>query len=139
MGDPGRRLAGYWAVVLWRAFAYLHGLASPHIPRNGDEYPYTHITRLTAASGRSCPCAPSSRACATPSPRSSSGRASSPPIVGGPSACGTCALPSVVYTFLTGLLVLLLGRRLGGDDGTGLAAALASSRSSATSGTAVRT
>ena len=46
------RLVGYGLVVLLAAVVYLHDLASPHIPKNGDEYPYTHITRLTAASAR---------------------------------------------------------------------------------------
>jgi hypothetical protein len=49
------RLVAYGLVVLLAAVVYLHDLASPHIPKNGDEYPYTHITRLTAASGTLLP------------------------------------------------------------------------------------
>ena len=55
VGDSGRRLAGYGLVTLLAAFTYLYGLDSQHIPKNGDEYPYEHITRLTAESGRLLP------------------------------------------------------------------------------------
>ena len=50
------RLGGLY--LLWNVlalalavFTYFYGLDSQHIPKNGDEYPYEHITRLTAASG----------------------------------------------------------------------------------------
>ena len=32
-------------------FAYLYGLNSRFAPKNGDEYPYMHIVRMTADSG----------------------------------------------------------------------------------------
>ena len=49
------RVAGYALVLALAVATYVHDLSSPHIPKNGDEYPYTHITRLTAASGRLLP------------------------------------------------------------------------------------
>ena len=52
-----RRLGGaglLWNVlaVLLAVFTYFYGLDNQHIHKNGDEYPYAHITRLTAASGQ---------------------------------------------------------------------------------------
>lgn len=38
-------------LLLAAAFVYFHQLDSPHIPKNGDEYPYTHIVRETSLSG----------------------------------------------------------------------------------------
>ncbi|HEX9189025.1 MAG TPA: phospholipid carrier-dependent glycosyltransferase [Vicinamibacteria bacterium] len=111
--------------VVLAGVTYLHGLGSPHIPRNGDEYPYTHIARLTAASGTLLPLRSD-----IPGVRNTK-----PPLLfwqgilstdrGRSFSLLTLRLPSVAYTFLTALLVLLLGRRLGGDTRTGLVAALA--------------
>ena len=36
-------------------FTYFYGLGSDHIPKNGDEFPYAHITRITASSGHLLP------------------------------------------------------------------------------------
>lgn len=43
------------AVGLLALFTYSWGLDSLYIPKNGDEYVYTHITRLTASSGNLLP------------------------------------------------------------------------------------
>ena len=104
---------------------YLHDLGSPHIPKNGDEYPYTHITRLTAASGTLLPLRSE-----LPGMRNTK-----PPLLfwqgivstrwGRSFGLWNLRYPSVVYTFLTSLLVFLLGRRLAGSTETGLVAALA--------------
>src|SRR5689334_9031119 len=48
-------LAWYWLASLAAAFIYFYALESQHIPRNGDELPYAHITRLTASSGHLLP------------------------------------------------------------------------------------
>ena len=45
----------YGLAVLLAVFAYFYGLDSQYIPKNGDEYPYAHITRLTAESGHLLP------------------------------------------------------------------------------------
>ena len=120
-----RRAVAYALVVLVAVVTYLHDLDSPHIPKNGDEYPYTHITRLTAASGTFLPLRSE-----LPGMRNTK-----PPLLFWQGIVSTgrgrsfglwrLRLPSVVYTFSTGLLVFLLGRRLGGDAETGLVAALA--------------
>ena len=119
------RLAGYGLLVLLAAGLYLHDLGSPHIPKNGDEYPYTHITRLTAAGGTFLPLRSE-----LPGMRNTK-----PPLLfwqgivstdwGRSFGLWTLRYPSVVYTFLTTLFVFLLARRLSGDTDTGLVAALA--------------
>lgn len=43
------------ALLAAAAFVYFHQLDSPHIPKNGDEYPYTHIVRETSLSGHWLP------------------------------------------------------------------------------------
>jgi 4-amino-4-deoxy-L-arabinose transferase-like glycosyltransferase len=111
--------------VLLAVGLYVHDLSSPHIPKNGDEYPYTHITRLTAASGTLLPLRSE-----LPGMRNTK-----PPLLFWQGILSTdrgrsfdlwhLRYPSVVYTFLTGLLVFLLGRRLSGDTETGLVGALA--------------
>ena len=47
--------AWYGLAVALGIFTYFYGLGSLHIPKNGDENPYIHITRLTAASGHLLP------------------------------------------------------------------------------------
>jgi 4-amino-4-deoxy-L-arabinose transferase-like glycosyltransferase len=122
-GDAGRRLAGHGLVALLAAFTYLYGLDSQHIPKNGDEYPYEHITRLTAESGRLLPLRSE-----LPGMRNTK-----PPLLFWQGIASTAwgrrwtlwdlRYPSVVYTLLTAFLVLLLGHRLSGGPETGLVAA----------------
>ena len=38
-------------ILLLAALTYLYGLDSRFAPKNGDEYPYMHIVRVTADSG----------------------------------------------------------------------------------------
>jgi 4-amino-4-deoxy-L-arabinose transferase-like glycosyltransferase len=114
----------YGVAVLLAVGLYLHDLGSPHIPRNGDEYLYVQVARLTAASGSFLPLRAE-----LPGTRNTK-----PPLLfwqgivstSGGRSFGLWRLryPSVAYTFLTGLLVFLLGRRLG-DTETGLVALLA--------------
>jgi 4-amino-4-deoxy-L-arabinose transferase-like glycosyltransferase len=114
----------YGLAVVLAVSLYLHDLDSPHIPKNGDEYPYMHITRLTAASGSLLPLRSE-----LPGMRNTK-----PPLLfwqgivatdwGRSFRLGRLRCPSVAYTFLTGLLVFLLGRRLR-DTETGLVALLA--------------
>ena len=52
---PRLVLAWYMVAVALGVFTYFYGLESLHIPKSGDEYPYAHITRLTAASGHLLP------------------------------------------------------------------------------------
>jgi 4-amino-4-deoxy-L-arabinose transferase-like glycosyltransferase len=124
VGDSGRHLAGYGLVTLLAAFTYLYGLDSQHIPKNGDEDPYEHITRLTAESGRLLPLQSE-----LPGMRNTK-----PPLLFWQGIASTgwgrhwtlwdLRYPSVVYTLLTALLAFLLGSRLSGRPQTGLVAGL---------------
>src|ERR1035437_3670537 len=55
VGLPRLVLAWYVFAVALGVFTYFYGLASLHIPKNGDEYPYADITRHTAVSGHWLP------------------------------------------------------------------------------------
>jgi 4-amino-4-deoxy-L-arabinose transferase-like glycosyltransferase len=105
-------------------FTYFYGLDSQHIPKNGDEYPYEHITRMTAASGRWLPLQSELKEM----------RNTKPPLLfwqGGASTGGgrdwtlwRLRWPSVVYTLLTAVMALLLGWKMRGRLETGFVALL---------------
>jgi 4-amino-4-deoxy-L-arabinose transferase-like glycosyltransferase len=111
-------------VTLLAVFTYFYGLDSQHIPKNGDEYAYEHITRLTAASGSLLPLRSE-----LPSIRNTK-----PPLLFWQGIASThrgrdwtlygLRYPSVLYTLLTGLLVLLLAWRLSGRLEAGFLAVL---------------
>jgi 4-amino-4-deoxy-L-arabinose transferase-like glycosyltransferase len=110
--------------VLFAVFVYFFGLDSQQIPKNGDEYPYAHITRLTAASGHLLPLQSELKDM----------RNTKPPLLFWQGIASTnwgknwtlwhLRYPSVIYTVLTALLVLLLARRLSGQLETGVLALL---------------
>ncbi len=117
--------------VLWQVLAvmlavltYFYGLDSQHIPKNGDEYPYEHITRLTAASGHLLPL----------QSELDGMRNTKPPLLFWQGIASThwgqdwdlwhLRYPSVIYTLLTAWLVFLLAARLSGEAETGFIAAL---------------
>jgi dolichyl-phosphate-mannose--protein O-mannosyl transferase len=114
----------YVVVVALAVFVYLYGLDSQHIPKNGDEYPYEHITRLTAASGHLLPL----------QSELDGMRNTKPPLLFWQGIVSThwghdwdlwhLRYPSVIYTLLTALLAFLLARRLSGETESGFIAAL---------------
>lgn len=53
--DTPWALLGLLGVLLLAILTYFFGLDSLQIPKNGDEFPYAHITRLTAESGHLLP------------------------------------------------------------------------------------
>jgi 4-amino-4-deoxy-L-arabinose transferase-like glycosyltransferase len=115
-------LNGLWVAVA--VFTYFFGLDSQHIPKNGDEYPYEHITRLTAESGRLLPLQ-------SALPEMSNTK---PPLLFWQGIASTdwgrswtlwrLRYPSVLYTSATALMAGLLAWRLSGAIETGLLAAL---------------
>ena len=120
-GTPWLR---YVLAVLLAVFTYFYGLDSQQIPKNGDEYPYEHITRLTAASGHLLPL----------QSELDGMRNTKPPLLFWQGIASThwgqdwdlwhLRYPSVIYTLLTALLVFLLARKLSGQMETGFVAAL---------------
>jgi 4-amino-4-deoxy-L-arabinose transferase-like glycosyltransferase len=120
----GWRLLGYGLATVLAVIVYFFGLGSDHIPKNGDEFPYAHVTRITASSGHLLPL----RA------EIESLRNTKPPLLFWQGIASTdwarnwelwrLRYPSVVYTLLTGLMVLLLGSKLSGRREAGFLAML---------------
>lgn len=111
------RLIGYVLAVFLAVFVYFYGLDSPHIPKNGDEFVYAHITRLTADSGHLLPL----------QSQLHDMRNTKPPLLFWQGIASTqwgrawtlwnLRYPSVIYTLLTALLVFLLVQRLARNHG----------------------
>lgn len=122
---PPLRLAWYVCATLLAVFTYFYGLDSQHIPKNGDEYPYEHITRLTAANGHLLPLQSDMFEM----------RNTKPPLLFWQGILSTdwaqswtlwdLRYPSVIYTLLTAGLVFLLGWKLSGKRETAFVAMLA--------------
>ena len=118
------RLAWYTLATLLAVYTYLYGLDSQHIPKNGDEYPYAHITRLTADSGHLLPL----------QSQLDNMRNTKPPLLFWQGIASTrwgqdwtlrnLRYPSVIYTLLTAVLVFLLGWKLSRQVETGFIALL---------------
>ena len=116
-------MAWWLAVLAVAAFTYLHGLDGQHIWRIGDEMPYAQVTRMTAQSGEWLPLKAFDPHLET----------TKPPLLFWAGIVATdggdvwtlwrLRFPIVVVTFLSALLVFLVGRRLAGA-GTGLLAAV---------------
>ncbi|MEQ1916372.1 MAG: glycosyl transferase family 39, partial [Gallionella sp.] len=110
MINPSRLKYWYIAAVLLAVFTYFYGLDSQYIPKNGDEYPYKHITRLTADSGHLLPL----------QSQMENMRNTKPPLLFWQGIASTdggkhwdlwdLRYPSVIYTLLTAALLFLLGR-----------------------------
>ena len=125
--DPSRPrwlLMWYGLATVLAVFTYFYGLDSEHIPKNGDEYPYEHITRMTAASGHWLPLQSE-----LPETRNTK-----PPLLFWQGMASTdwgrnwtlwnLRWPSVIYTMLTAGMAFALGRKLTGRLETGFVAAL---------------
>ena len=118
------RAIWYALGIALAVFTYFYGLDSQHIPKNGDEYPYEHITRMTAASGHWLPLQSELKEM----------RNTKPPLLFWQGVASTnrgrdwtlwhLRWPSVIYTLLTAGMALLLGSKLTGRRETGLIAAL---------------
>jgi 4-amino-4-deoxy-L-arabinose transferase-like glycosyltransferase len=119
-----RLIAWYGLAAILAVFTYFYGLDSHHIPKNGDEYPYEHITRLTAARGHWLPLQSE-----IPEMRNTK-----PPLLFWQGMVSTnwghdwtlwdLRWPSAVYTMLTAGLALLVAWKLSGQLETGLVALL---------------
>lgn len=118
-------LLWYTLATLFAVFVYFYGLDSHHIPKNGDEFPYEHITRMTAASGHLLPL----------QSELDGMRNTKPPMLFWQGIASThwgqdwtlwnLRYPSVIYTLLTGALIFLLGWRISGKTSQGFIGMLA--------------
>jgi 4-amino-4-deoxy-L-arabinose transferase-like glycosyltransferase len=121
---PRSLLLWYGLSAVLAVFTYFYGLDSSHIPKNGDEFPYEHITRMTAASGHWLPLESE-----VPELRNTK-----PPLLFWQGIVSTSRAenwtlwhlrwPSVIYTLLTAAMVCLLGWKLSARWHTGLVALL---------------
>ena len=110
--ESGLRLGWYLLACLLAVFTYFYGLDSEHIPKNGDEYPYAHIVRLTAASGELLPL----------QSQLDNMRNTKPPLLFWQGIVSTgwgedwtlwqLRYPSVIYTLLTAAMLFALGWKL---------------------------
>lgn len=118
------RQGWYLLACLLAIFTYFYGLDSQNIPKNGDEYPYEHIVRLTASSGELLPLQSGL----------DSMRNTKPPLLFWQGIASThwgqswnlwnLRYPSVVYTLLTAAMLFMLGWKFSKQIETGFIAAL---------------
>ena len=111
-------------ILLLAAFTYLYGLDSRFAPKNGDEYPYMHIVRMTADSGHWLPL----------QSEMDSIKNTKPPLIFWQGIASTqwasewslanLRWPSVLYTALTAFFLFLAVRRFSGKTQTGILAVL---------------
>ena len=111
-------------ILLLGIFTYLYGLDSRFAPKNGDEYPYMHIVRMTADSGAWLPLQSEMDGIKNTKPPllfwqgiASTGWASQ-------WSLSSLRWPSLVYTALTAFFLFLAVRRFSGKTQTGLLAGL---------------
>jgi 4-amino-4-deoxy-L-arabinose transferase-like glycosyltransferase len=111
-------------ILLLGVFAYLYGLDSRFAPKNGDEYPYMHIVRMTADSGHWLPLQSEMDGI----------KNTKPPLIFWQGIASThwaskwtlsnLRWPSVLYTGLTAFFLFLAVRRFSGKTLTGILAAV---------------
>jgi 4-amino-4-deoxy-L-arabinose transferase-like glycosyltransferase len=111
-------------ILLLGVFTYLYGLDSRFAPKNGDEYPYMHIVRVTADSGHWLPLQSEMDGI----------KNTKPPLIFWQGIASTqwasewslanLRWPSVLYTALTAFFLFLAVRRFSGKTQTGILAAL---------------
>ena len=109
-------------ILLLGVFTYLYGLDSRFAPKNGDEYPYMHIVRMTADSGHWLPLQSEMDGI----------KNTKPPLIFWQGIASTywasewtlsnLRWPSVLYTGLTAFFLFLAVRRFSGKTQTGILA-----------------
>jgi 4-amino-4-deoxy-L-arabinose transferase-like glycosyltransferase len=119
-----RRLSALVLVAAFAVASYLFGLDGQHIPKNGDEYAYEHVTRLTAASGSLLPLRSDLPALRNTKPPLLFWQGIASTNVGRVWTLARLRYPSVVYTLLTAALVGAVALRLSGRPLTACTALL---------------
>ena len=111
-------------ILLLGVITYLYALDSRFAPKNGDEYPYMHIVRMTANTGEWLPLQSEMEGL----------KNTKPPLIFWQGLASSrwadqwslqnLRWPSVLYTALTALCLFLAVRRFSGNAKTGLLASL---------------
>lgn len=111
-------------ILLLGVFTYLYALDSRFAPKNGDEYPYMHIVRMTATTGEWLPLQSEMEGL----------KNTKPPLIFWQGIASShwaeqwslfnLRWPSALYTGLTALCLFLAVRRFSGNTKTGLLASL---------------
>ena len=123
--SPRSRTLLYGLAMLLAVVVYFFGLDSQHIPKNGDENVYAHITRLTAASGHWLPLQSELNAMRNTKPPLLFWQGMASTAQGQDWTLWNLRYPNVIYTLLTAAMVFLLGWRLSQNFSRGAVAALA--------------
>ena len=103
---------GYVLATILAVFTYFYGLDSQHIPKNGDEFVYAHITRITADSGHLLPLQSQFHEMRNTKPPFLFWQGIASTHWGHSWSLWNLRYPSVIYTLLTALLVFLLASKL---------------------------
>jgi len=111
-------------ILLLGVFTYLYGLDSRFAPKNGDEYPYMHIVRMTADMGQWLPLQSEMEGIKNTKPPLIFWQGIASTQWGSQWALINLRWPSVLYTALTAFFLFVAVRRFSGKTQTGVLAAL---------------
>ncbi|QWE17204.1 glycosyltransferase family 39 protein [Polynucleobacter sp. AP-Nino-20-G2] len=111
-------------ILILGVFTYLYGLDSRFAPKNGDEYPYMHIVRMTADAGAWLPLQSEMDGIKNTKPPLVFWQGIASTAWGGDWALSALRWPSLLYTGLTALFLFFAVARFSGRRQTGLLAAL---------------
>lgn len=112
------------AILLLSIFTYLYALDSRFAPKNGDEYPYMHIVRMTAESGAWLPLQSEMDGIKNTKPPLLFWEGIASTSWGAAWSLFVLRWPSLVYTGLTVFFLFLAVARFSDNRKTGLLAAL---------------
>ena len=111
-------------ILLLGVFTYLYGLDSRFAPKNGDEYPYMHIVRMTAEAGNWLPLQSEMDGIKNTKPPLIFWQGIASSHWGSEWSLLNLRWPSILYTGLTAFFLFLAVRRFSGKTQTGLLAGL---------------
>ena len=111
-------------ILLLGVFTYLYGLDSRFAPKNGDEYPYMHIVRVTADSGQWLPLQSEMDGIKNTKPPLIFWQGMTSTNWASDWSLASLRWPSVLYTGFTAFFLFLAVRRFSGKTQTGALAAL---------------
>ena len=111
-------------ILILGVFTYLYGLDSRFAPKNGDEYPYMHIVRMTAQAGNWLPLQSEMDGIKNTKPPLIFWQGLASSHWASQWSLANLRWPSVLYTGLTAFFLFLAVRRFSGNTQPGLLAAL---------------